>query len=194
MGLPIEKLVIATNQNDILHRAISGGAYETQGVTPSISPSMDIQVSSNFERVLFDVYDRDGGAVAQLMEELKTQGGFRISQGALERLRGLFASGRASEDETMATIKRAKADMGELLCPHSAVGVHVAEDHLGATPMITLATAHPAKFPDAVEEASGIRPGLPPRMADLFEREERMTRVEDDLGALQEIIREGRSA
>ena len=194
MGLPIEKLVIATNQNDILHRAISGGAYETQGVTPSISPSMDIQVSSNFERVLFDVYDRDGGAVAQLMEELKTQGGFRISQGALERLRGLFASGRASEAETMAMIKRAKADMGELLCPHSAVGVHVAEDHLGATPMITLATAHPAKFPDAVEEASGIRPGLPPRMADLFEREERMTRVEDDLGALQEIIREGRSA
>ena len=194
MGLPIEKLVIATNQNDILHRAISGGAYETQGVTPSISPSMDIQVSSNFERVLFDVYDRDGGAVAQLMEELKTQGGFRISQGALERLRGLFASGRASEDETMAMIKRAKAEMGELLCPHSAVGVHVAEDHLGATPMITLATAHPAKFPDAVEEASGIRPGLPPRMADLFEREERMTRVEDDLGALQEIIREGRSA
>jgi len=194
MGLPIEKLVIATNQNDILHRAISGGAYETQGVTPSISPSMDIQVSSNFERVLFDVYDRDGGAVAQLMEELKTQGGFRISQGALERLRGQFASGRASEDETMATIKRAKAEMGELLCPHSAVGVHVAEDHLGATPMITLATAHPAKFPDAVEEASGIRPGLPPRMADLFEREERMTRVEDDLGALQEIIREGRSA
>ncbi|MAX73877.1 MAG: threonine synthase [Nioella sp.] len=194
MGLPIEKLVIATNQNDILHRAISGGAYETQGVTPSISPSMDIQVSSNFERVLFDVYDRDGGAVAQLMEELKTQGGFRISQGALERLRGLFASGRASEDETMATIKRAKAEMGELLCPHSAVGVHVAEDHLGATPMITLATAHPAKFPDAVEEASGIRPDLPPRMADLFEREERMTRVEDDLGALQQIIREGRSA
>ncbi|MGR3710261.1 MAG: threonine synthase, partial [Alterinioella nitratireducens] len=186
--------VIATNQNDILHRAISGGAYETQGVTPSISPSMDIQVSSNFERVLFDVYDRDGGAVAQLMEELKTQGGFRISQGALERLRGQFASGRASEDETMAMIKRAKAEMGELLCPHSAVGVHVAEDHLGATPMITLATAHPAKFPDAVEEASGIRPGLPPRMADLFEREERMTRVEDALGALQEIIREGRSA
>ena len=94
----------------------------------------------------------------------------------------------------MAMIKRAKAEMGELLCPHSAVGGHVAEDHLGATPMITLATAHPAKFPDAVEEASGIRPGLPPRMADLFEREERMTRVEDDLGALQEIIREGRSA
>jgi threonine synthase len=194
MGLPIEKLVIATNQNDILHRAISGGAYETHGVTPSISPSMDIQVSSNFERALFDVYDRDGGAVAQLMEELKTQGGFKISQGALERLRGLFASGRCSEEETLAMIARANAEMGELLCPHSAVGVHVAQDHLGATPMITLATAHPAKFPDAVEQASGIRPGLPARMADLFDREERVTRVENDLASLQALVRKERAA
>ena len=194
MGLPIERLVIATNQNDILHRALSGGAYETQGVTPSISPSMDIQVSSNFERVLFDVYDRDGGAVAQLMQELTAQGGFRVSQGALERLRGLFASGRASEAETLATIARAKAETGELLCPHSAVGVHVAEGHLGPTPMITLATAHPAKFPDAVEKASGIRPGLPARMADLFDRPERVTRVENDLAALQTLIRKERSA
>jgi threonine synthase len=194
MGLPIDQLVIATNQNDILHRALSGGAYETHGVTPSISPSMDIQVSSNFERALFDVYDRDGGAVAQLMEELKTQGGFRISQGALERLRGLFASGRCSEEETLAMIARANAEMGELLCPHSAVGVHVAQDHLGATPMITLATAHPAKFPDAVEKASGIRPGLPARMADLFDREERVTRVENDLAALQALVRKERAA
>ncbi|MGI3184243.1 threonine synthase [Nioella aestuarii] len=194
MGLPIEQLVIATNQNDILHRAISGGAYETHGVTPSISPSMDIQVSSNFERALFDVYDRDGGVVAQLMDELKGQGGFKISQGALERLRGLFASGRCSEEETLAMITRANAEMGELLCPHSAVGVHVAQDHLGATPMITLATAHPAKFPDAVEQASGIRPGLPSRMADLFDREERVTRVENDLAALQALVRKERAA
>ncbi|WP_306045936.1 threonine synthase [Nioella sp. MMSF_3534] len=194
MGLPIDQLVIATNQNDILHRALSGGAYETHGVTPSISPSMDIQVSSNFERALFDVYDRDGGAVAQLMEELKTQGGFRISQGALERLRGLFASGRCSEEETLGMITRANAEIGELLCPHSAVGVHVAQDHLGATPMITLATAHPAKFPDAVEKASGIRPGLPARMADLFDREERVTRVENDLAALQALVRKERAA
>ena len=194
MGLPIEQLVIATNQNDILHRAMSGGAYETHGVTPSISPSMDIQVSSNFERALFDVYDRDGGAVAQLMDELKGQGGFKISQGALERLRGLFASGRCSEDETLAMIARANAQMGELLCPHSAVGVHVAQDHLGTTPMITLATAHPAKFPDAVEKASGIRPGLPARMADLFDREERVTRVENDLAALQALVRKERAA
>lgn len=194
MGLPIEKLVIATNQNDILHRAMSGGAYETHGVTPSISPSMDIQVSSNFERALFDVYDRDGGAVAQLMDELKGQGGFKISQGALERLRGLFASGRCSEEETLAMITRANAEMGELLCPHSAVGVHVAQDHLGSTPMITLATAHPAKFPDAVERASGIRPGLPARMADLFDRPERVTRVENDLAQLEALVRAERAA
>ncbi len=194
MGLPIEKLVIATNQNDILHRALTGGAYETKGVTPTISPSMDIQVSSNFERVLFDVYDRDGGAVAQLMEELKGQGGFGISQGALERLRGLFASGRCSEEQTLAMIARARAEMGELLCPHSAVGVHVAQAHLGATPMVTLATAHPAKFPDAVEKASGIRPALPARMADLFDREERVTRVENDLSELQALVRRERVA
>ena len=194
MGLPIVRLVIATNQNDILHRALSGGAYETHGVTPSISPSMDIQVSSNFERALFDVYDRDGGAVAQLMDELKGQGGFKISQGALERLRGLFASGRCSEEETLAMITRANAEMGELLCPHSAVGVHVAQDHLGNTPMITLATAHPAKFPDAVERASAIRPGLPTRMADLFERPERVTRVENDLAQLEALVRAERAA
>ncbi|WP_370269037.1 threonine synthase [Nioella sp.] len=194
MGLPIERLVIATNQNDILHRAMSGGTYETHGVTPSISPSMDIQVSSNFERALFDVYDRDGGAVAQLMDELKGQGGFKISQGALERLRGLFASGRCSEEETLAMITRANAEMVELLCPHSAVGVHVAQDHLGTTPMITLATAHPAKFPDAVERASGIRPGLPTRMADLFDRPERVTRVENDLAQLEALVRAERAA
>ena len=189
MGLPIERLVVATNQNDILHRALSSGEYATHGVTPTISPSMDIQVSSNFERALFDAYGRDGAAVAQLMDELK-QGGFHISQGALEALRGDFASGRAGEDQTAAMIARARAEMGELFCPHSAVGVHVAQDFLGATPMVTLATAHPAKFPDAVEAATGLRPALPARMADLFERPERMTRVENDLTAIETLIRE----
>ena len=190
MGLPIEKLVIATNQNDILHRAMVSGGYVTEGVTPSISPSMDIQVSSNFERALFDAYGRDGAAVAQLMEELKG-GGFKISQGAIDALRDHFVSGRASEAETSAMIARALPEMGELLCPHSAVGVHVAQDHLGATPLVTLATAHPAKFPDAVEAASGVRPPLPPRMADLFDRPERITRVEDDLAAIEAIIEGG---
>lgn len=193
MGLPIEQLVIATNQNDILHRAITTGAYKTDGVSPSISPSMDIQVSSNFERALFYAYDGDGAAVAALMDELKSEGGFTISQGALESLRETFASGRVSEEETSATIARLRAETGEILCPHSAVGVHVAEQHLGATPMVTLATAHPAKFPDAVEAATGIRPPLPNRMADLYERDERVTRIANDLGAIEDLIRERRA-
>lgn len=189
MGLPIEQLVIATNQNDILDRAMKSGAYATNGVKPSISPSMDIQVSSNFERALFDAYGRDGAAVAQLMAELKA-GGFTISQGALEILRATFASGRCSEEETRATIQNFAIATGEVLCPHSAVGVKVAEEHLGAAPMITLATAHPAKFPDAVEAATGQRPALPARMADLFDRPERVTRVPNDLAALQALVRE----
>ena len=189
MGLPIEKLVVATNQNDILHRALSTGRYDPDGVRPSISPSMDIQVSSNFERALFDAYGRDGGAVSALMAELKA-GGFGISQGALETLRATFASGRCSEAETAATIARTFADTGEVICPHTAVGVTVAEAHLGATPMVTLATAHPAKFPDAVEAAIGQRPALPARMADLFDRPGRVTEVPNDLGALETLIRE----
>lgn len=189
MGLPVDRLVIATNQNDILHRALTTGDYVTDGVKPSISPSMDIQVSSNFERVLFDAYGRDGAAVTALMAELQA-GGFHISQGALHMLRTTFASGRCSEAETTATITRTLATTGELLCPHSAVGVKVAEDHLGLSPMVTLATAHPAKFPDAVKAATGRHPALPPRMADLFDRPERMTRVPDDLPALQALIRE----
>ncbi|TKA98110.1 threonine synthase [Cereibacter changlensis] len=189
MGLPIERLVVATNQNDILHRALSSGDYTKDGVKPSISPSMDIQVSSNFERALFDAYGRDGHAVQQLMTELK-QGGFRISQGALGMLRETFASGRCSEEETMATIRATYATSGEVLCPHSAVAVKVAADYLGTTPMITLATAHPAKFPDAVEQAMGSRPALPPRMADLFDRPERVTRIGNDLGAIEALIRE----
>lgn len=187
MGLPIEKLVVATNQNDILDRALKTGEHRTNGVKPSISPSMDIQVSSNFERVLFDAYGRDGVAVAQLMAEMKT-GGFSISQGALQMLREQFASGRCSEEETSATIRAAFAHTGEVLCPHSAVGFKVAADHLGTTPMITLATAHPAKFPDAVEAAMGTRPALPARMADLFDRPERLTRLPNDLATLQAHI------
>ena len=189
MGLPIDKLVVATNQNDILHRTLETGAYVKEGVRPSISPSMDIQVSSNFERALFDAYGRDGAAVARQMEDLKA-GGFEISQGAYEALREVYVSGRASEEETMAAISRYRESHGELLCPHSAVGVHVAEAHLGATPMVTLATAHPAKFPAAVQEATGQHPPLPPRMADLYDRPERVTRVAGDLAAIQAIIRE----
>ena len=190
MGLPVSRLVVATNQNDILDRCLRTGEFRTTGVVPSISPSMDIQVSSNFERALFDAYGRDGGAVAALMAELKGQGGFTVSQGAREALCEVFASGRASEAETSATIARVFRDTGEVLCPHSAVGVTVAERHLGDIPMVTLATAHPAKFPDAVERATGLRPPLPPRLADLYERAERVSPVANDLGALETLIRQ----
>ena len=190
MGLPIERLIIATNQNDILHRTFETAAYAKEAVQPSISPSMDIQVSSNFERALYFAYGQDGGAVAQLMDELATSGRFGVSQGAMQSLREDFASGRASEKETTDTIRRLYETTGEILCPHSAVGVKVAEEHTGETPMITLATAHPAKFPDAVEAAVGLRPPLPKRMGDLYERPERVTRVPNDLGALETLIRE----
>ena len=189
MGLPIDRLVVATNQNDILHRCLSGQGYHKGETSPSISPSMDIQVSSNFERALFDAYDRDGNAVSQLMDELK-QGGFDVSQGAMEVLQSHFDSGRASEEETSSTITETLKMSGELLCPHSAIGVKVANDQPASeTPMITLATAHPAKFPDAVEAASGIRPPLPARMADLYERDERVTRIANNLDALKDHIK-----
>ncbi|MBM2574941.1 threonine synthase [Jannaschia sp. Os4] len=187
MGLPIETLVVATNRNDILHRTLATGEHRLGEVFPTISPSMDIQVSSNFERALHLAYGGDGAAIRQLMAEQKA-GGFAVSQGALEALRETYASGRASEEETSAAIKAALDTTGELLCPHTAVGWHVAQQHLGAAPMVTLATAHPAKFPDAVEAATGIRPPLPPRMADLYDRPERVTRVENDLDALETLI------
>jgi threonine synthase len=188
IGLPVVRLVIATNQNDILHRALTSGIYATAGLRASISPSMDIQVSSNFERALFDAMGRDGAAVATLLAELKTTGAFAIPPGALAALRAAFASGRASEAETQAAIARSFAATGDLVCPHTAVGLHVAEAHLGAEPMVTLATAHPAKFPDAVAAATGIRPALPARLADLGDRPERLTRVPDDMRALQALI------
>jgi len=195
MGLPVGRLVVATNQNDILHRTLEGGQHRKEGVRPSISPSMDIQVSSNFERALFDAYGRDAGAVAQLMEELSSRGGFAVSQGALEALRETFASGRASEEETRATIRRMHRETGEVLCPHTAVAVKVAQEHLDpARPMITLATAHPAKFPDAVEAATGLRPALPNRMADLYEKPERVSEVANDLSRIQSLIRERRQS
>ncbi len=193
MGLPIERLIIATNQNDILHRTLETGAYRRGEVVPSISPSMDIQVSSNFERALYYAHDGDSAAVAAQMEALAGgQGGFTIPPGAINWLREHFASGRASEEETMATIKTTYLTSSEVICPHTAVGVKVAREFLAESPapMITLATAHPAKFPDAVEKATGIRPELPARLARQFEAEERQTRVAGDLAALKALIRE----
>lgn len=189
MGLPIDRLVVATNQNDILHRSLSGEGYFKGETIPSISPSMDIQVSSNFERALFYAYGEDGNAVAQLMDELK-QGGFNVSQGAMETLREAFDLGRVSEEETLATITSTLAHSAELVCPHTAVGIKVAEKHQSQdVPMITLATAHPAKFPAAVEKASNVHPPLPSRMSDLYERPERVTRIANDLGTLEDHIK-----
>ena len=189
MGLPIDRLVVATNQNDILHRCLTGQGYHKGDTVPSISPSMDIQVSSNFERALFDAYDREGAAIVQLMDELKA-GGFEVSQGAMQVLQSHYSSGRASEQETSQTIAATLKSATELLCPHSAIGVKVAEEHRQkGVPMVTLATAHPAKFPAAVEEARGIHPDLPARMADLYDRSERVTRVPNDLEALKHHIK-----
>lgn len=193
MGVPIRRLIVATNQNDILHRALTTGEYRVGEVHPSISPSMDIQVSSNFERALFWAYGGDASAIGQLMAELKA-GGFTISQGALQALHEQYLSGRVSEQDTLAMIRTIRAETGQILCPHGAVGAAVARQHLEpGVPMVTLATAHPAKFPDAVEAAIGVRPALPPHMAGLFDLPERVTRVENDVEALKALILERRT-
>ncbi len=188
MGLPVGRLVIATNQNDILHRTLVSGDHTRLGVSPSISPSMDIQVSSNFERALYYAYGEDATAVVRDMESLSVDGGFTVSQGALQALREAYSSGRASESETVETIAAQHQATGAILCPHTAVGVKVAEECLGRNPMITLATAHPAKFPDAVESATGIRPPLPAHMANLYSRPERVTEIPNDLAELERLI------
>lgn len=192
MGLPIDRLVIATNQNDILHRTLVGGAYAAAPVVPSISPSMDIQVSSNFERALFFGYGGDGNAVTGLMNAFRAEGRFEIGDAALAALREIYTSGRASEEETRDTIRQVYRDTGEILCPHSAIGVKVASEMRDPhTPMITLATAHPAKFPDAVATATGQHPPLPKGMEDLYDRAERVTRAANDLAAIEALIRSG---
>ena len=164
MGLPIADLVVATNRNDILHRTLQTGSYTTEGVTPTISPSMDIQVSSNFERALFDAYDRDGQVVAAQMADLKSGGGFAISQGAYQMLKGTFKSGRASEEQTQAAIKRYRLSHGELLCPHTAVGVHVAEAHLGARAHGDACNRPPSQVPRCGQ--SGVNRQRAPSPAD----------------------------
>ncbi|WP_316859425.1 threonine synthase [uncultured Cohaesibacter sp.] len=194
MGLPIDKLVIATNQNDILARTLESGNYEVRGVTPSVSPSMDIQVSSNFERLLFEVHDRDSQAVNRMMSGLKQSGSFSIAEEPLARLRDLFAADRASEENTAATIKSVLETCGYLLDPHSAVGVHVARtlarEGIGDAPMIVLSTAHPAKFPAAVKAASGHYPDLPVWLGDLMDRQERLTVIDNKLEEVEAFILE----
>lgn len=189
MGLPIDKLVIATNSNDILDRTLKTGRYEVTGVEPTTSPSMDIQVSSNFERLLFDLSDRNGDAVVRMMSGLKQSGSFDIPANTLAAMRDLFTSGRADETLVAETISDTLKASAKLIDPHTAVAYAVAQQQpASATPMITLSTAHPAKFPDAVEAASGIHPQLPPHMADLFDRTEVFDVLPNDLTAIESFI------
>ena len=188
MGLPIDRLIIATNANDILRRTMDTGRYEMDGVAPTISPSMDIQISSNFERLLFEGAGRDASAVVRMMDGLKQSGGFALPDNALAAIRRDFAAGTTGEAETRATIATTLKASGYLLDPHTAVGVHVARAHLGAVPMVTLATAHPAKFPDAVKDASGVQPALPAWLADLHSREERLSVLANDQNAVEDFI------
>jgi threonine synthase len=188
MGLPIDQLVIATNSNDILDRTLKTGRYEVTGVEATTSPSMDIQVSSNFERLLFDLSDRDGNAVERMMSGLAQSGAFEIPAMALERLRDTFQSGRTDEQTCKATITETLNRSAKLIDPHTAVAYAVARQQTGATPMVTLSTAHPAKFPDAVEAASGIHPQLPRHLTDLFERQEQFDVLANDLHAVESFI------
>lgn len=190
MGLPIRQLVIATNSNDILNRALRTGRYERAGVMPTISPSMDIQVSSNFERLLFEATGRDAAAVAGMLDSLTQSGGFTIPDAALKLIRSQFDSASASEAATARTMQTVFAASGYLLDPHTAVGVAAGSPLAGGRePLVTLGTAHPSKFPDAVRGATGIEPGLPAWLADLMHRPERLSVLPAETGEVEAFIK-----
>ena len=190
MGLPIDRLMVATNVNDILARTFATGAYEVRGVTATTSPSMDIQVSSNFERLLFDAYKRDAGAVRNLMNSLAQSKRFSVSAHALEAMRELFAAGRADEQESAATIRAWMREASYCADPHTAVALAVAEKEPRdpTVPMVVLSTAHPAKFPDAVKAACGRWPALPDWVGDLNARQERITVLPADQSAVEKFV------
>jgi threonine synthase len=192
MGLPVGQLVVATNANDILARTLETGTYEVRGVVPTTSPSMDIQVSSNFERLLFEAHGRDADAVRRLMGGLRQSGSFSIEAAPLAAIRSEFAAEAVDEVGVRDEIGSTWRDAGYLLDPHSAIAVRAARRRLRSnpgTPMVALATAHPSKFPDAVEAATGLRPPLPPHLADLMGRPERVTVLPNDAGAVEAFIR-----
>ncbi|MFC4293069.1 threonine synthase [Sphingorhabdus arenilitoris] len=189
MGLPVERLIVATNVNDILHRALSRGDYSVSGVTPTSAPSMDIQVSSNFERLLFDLEGRDGSTTAARMKWFEQMGKMVLSADMRKRA-SFFASARADADETAGAMRWAYEQCGQIIDPHTAIGLHGARTaNIAAdVPVVTLATAHPAKFRDAVEQATGIRPALPGRVGNLFEREERYEVLPGEYAAVRDYI------
>ena len=190
MGLPVAKLIVATNVNDILHRALSAGDYSVGTVTPTAAPSMDIQVSSNFERLLFDLHGRDGGALAATMADFEATKRMAIPADRLASAAGLFASARIDADEMALAMRWAFDKAGEIVDPHSAIGLAAARaaDLPVDVPVVTLATAHPTKFRDAVERAIGQRPTQPARISGLFEREERYTVLPATLDAVEGYV------
>ncbi|MEP2947991.1 MAG: threonine synthase [Lentilitoribacter sp.] len=189
MGLPIAKLNIATNDNDILARTLKSGTYEMKGVSATSSPSMDIQISSNFERLLFEAYDRDASKVRSAMGSLKQSGSFSIEPVVLKAIRREFAAAKATGAQVSETISRYNQQNSYIADPHTAVGLFVAEKLAKPTSaMITLATAHPAKFPSAVKTACGINPALPNWLSDLMEREERFKVLPAELKFVEEFI------
>jgi len=191
MGLPIRHLHVATNVNDILARALATGTYEVREVHATASPSMDIQVSSNFERLVFEASGRDAGLVRALMASLKQSGRFTLPAAVLAAIRADFRAGRADEEETQAAIRAAWREAGDLVDPHTAVALAVADrDIADATvPNIVLSTAHAAKFPDAVEAACGRRPALPAWLDGLMTRPEHIEVVANDQSAIERFIR-----
>ncbi len=192
MGLPIERLMIGTNANDILARTLQTGHYELREVVPTASPSMDIQISSNFERLLFDAYGRKPEAVRAAMDQLTQAGTFTIEQAALQKIRADFSAHAVDEAAVADEMKTVWQTTGYVLDPHSAVGVRAARELLRAQPeipVVALSTAHPAKFPDAVKSATGQHPHLPAHLADLMERKEQVTRIANDLSAVEALVR-----
>jgi threonine synthase len=190
MGLSIDRLVIATNVNDILARTLATGAYEPREVVPTTSPSMDIQVASNFERILFEAGGRDAKAVRAKMASLAQSRRFVLSARTLSALRAQFSANRADEEETAAAIRTVLRETGRFIDPHTAVGVAVAEKETRdrSVPMVVLSTAHAAKFPDAVQAACGVRPALPDWLSDLHDRPERVTALPADQAAVERHI------
>ena len=189
MGLPVERLIVATNVNDILHRALSRGDYSVLGVTPTAAPSMDIQVSSNFERLLFDLEGRDGSTTGARMKWFEQMGKMVLSADMRKRA-SLMVSARADADEMALAMRWAYESCNEVIDPHTAIALHAARAAkiTPGVPVVTLATAHPAKFPDAVERATGVRPSLPTRVASLFDREERFEVLPGDYDAVRDYV------
>jgi len=192
MGLPVVQLIVGSNRNDILTRFFASGVMEIRAVEPSLSPSMDIQISSNFERLLFDLLARDGRRVAETLSRLRNEGRLPLERGAWQEMLRLFSGARLDDEATKRAIGELYRDTGELLDPHSVIGVVAGRSRLKdkATPLVALATAHPAKFPDAVEAATGVRPALPDRLRDLGQRPEKYTILSNSLEEIEAFVRQ----